>query len=116
MRALLRIGLTSLLAGVLALTSLTMAVARGEIRVAGEVVICSGEGMVVVRRDADGKPQGPAHICPDMALGLIAALDAVPPVLERPQTTARALTPQLARIQSDRAGPVARARGPPLSD
>ncbi|PKP72647.1 MAG: hypothetical protein CVT84_17675, partial [Alphaproteobacteria bacterium HGW-Alphaproteobacteria-6] len=73
----------ALLAIVLALTSVTMAVARGQTRVAGQVVLCSGYGMVLVGIDAAGNPVaeaegGPAggtvHLCPDMVLAMLAAL------------------------------------------
>lgn len=60
------------------LTAQAMAVARGQTSATGEMVICTGAGVVTVAVDADGNPTGPAHICPDCALSLIAAAPAAP--------------------------------------
>jgi hypothetical protein len=57
-----------LLALVLAITSVTMAVARGHAAAAvggTEMVICTGYGLVKVTLDAEGNPTGPVHPCPD---------------------------------------------------
>lgn len=53
------------------LTAQVMGAARGQARVAGEMVICSGQGVVTLRVDADGNPVGPPMICPDCALTLL---------------------------------------------
>lgn len=66
---------TVALALLVALTSQQLAVARGQPHAAGQVEICSGDGVMVVAVDKDGNPVGPAHICPDVALALMAALD-----------------------------------------
>jgi hypothetical protein len=78
------------LALILAVTSLTMAVARGQTRVAGEIVICTGYGMSTVKVDANGEPADPIHICPDMALGFMAALEVVSPTPTRPEGASNA--------------------------
>ncbi len=109
----LRIVAAVVLAAILAATSLTMAVARGQTRVAGEVVICTGYGVTTISVDANGNPVGPVHLCPDMVLGLMAALDTPPPVVTRPEgRVERIETPEPVRLSAQSA-PVARARGPP---
>jgi hypothetical protein len=101
------------LALILTLTSGTLAMARGQAMAAGEIVICSGGAVVTVAVDAEGKPTGPAHICPDCALTLFAA--AAPPAailmlaetasaLVLPATQHPALAPHIL---------AATARGPP---
>lgn len=115
----------ALLAIVLALTSVTMAVARGQTRVAGQIVLCSGYGMVLVAIDAAGNPVadaegGPAggtvHLCPDMVLAMLTALP--PAGLWSPRPAVWRAAPPLrdhARLPAGRApGPV-RARGPPAA-
>lgn len=66
--------LRPLLILVLVLTSTALGAARGQARIAGEVVICSGSAYVVVTIDADGNPVEHTHFCPDMAQGLLAAI------------------------------------------
>lgn len=57
----------------LMLTSIGLGTARGTVQIGGQVVICTGEGLVV--RTVPGVPgQSEAHICPDMALSLIDAV------------------------------------------
>ncbi len=107
--------LTSLmLALMLALTSQSMAVARGASAATGQVVLCTGNGTVAVYVDAEGKPTSPPHICPDAALHVL--LDAAVPDVSAPVDLARfdvvwpaqvghlPLLPRLARL----------SRGPPL--
>ena len=105
--------LVGIIALILALTSLTMAVARGQTYVAGEVVICSGYGMVTLTVDENGQPAGPVHLCPDMVLGLIAAIATDPPALTRPEGAVVVLMAQSVPSLLSRAAPVARARDPP---
>ncbi|MRU16279.1 hypothetical protein FDP25_12625 [Roseovarius sp. A21] len=69
------------LALLLALTSQTMAVARGAPAPVGQAVLCTGTGPVTVLVDADGQPTGQVHICPDCALGLFNALTPTQPDL-----------------------------------
>ena len=68
----MRILSSLLLALVLALTSQSMAVARGAAPAAGKVVLCSGGGFVAVYLDAEGEPTSAPHICPDAALNFTA--------------------------------------------
>ena len=66
------------LALVLTLTAQSMALARGKTMVAGEMVLCTGTGVVTVQVDAEGNPVAPSHICPDCALTLLMSLAAAP--------------------------------------
>ncbi|WP_371037499.1 MULTISPECIES: hypothetical protein [unclassified Rhodosalinus] len=98
-----------LLALCVVLTAQAMALARGQSSAAGEMVICTGAGLVTVAVDAEGNPAGPAHICPDCALSLIAAAPAAP--------QARARAPDLLTVRFARTAvpaPVA-ARHSPVS-
>jgi hypothetical protein len=63
-----------LLALVVALASVTMAQARHQARASGEVVLCTGIGMIAVAVDARGNPVGPMVPCPECTPAL-AALD-----------------------------------------
>ncbi|WP_410218209.1 hypothetical protein [Paracoccus sp. (in: a-proteobacteria)] len=58
---------------VLMLTSIGLGVARGQVRLGTEVVLCTGHGVVVTRLPDGGG--GKAHLCPDMALSLLAAVN-----------------------------------------
>ena len=67
MRGLFRRYVALALVAVLVLTGHSMAVARGMPGVAGYAELCLSEAAVMVPVDADGKPTGPPHICPDFA-------------------------------------------------
>lgn len=103
-----------LLAIALMATSVTMAVARGQMAGATGIVICSGYGIVTITVDAEGNPTGPVHPCPDCLAGGGAALLPDLPALLRPETRATLVVrPDLPRGQpQDR--PATQARGPPL--
>jgi len=60
------------LVAMMALTSQSMAVARGAAGVAGQIELCTGTGPLTVYVDETGKPTGPPHICPDFALHFLA--------------------------------------------
>jgi len=60
-----------LLALMLALTSQSMAVARGASAAAGQIVLCTGSGPMAVFVDAEGQPTGAPHICPDATLHVL---------------------------------------------
>lgn len=60
-----------LLVAVLVLTGHSMAVARGMPTASGQMVLCTGEGPLVVPVDEQGNPTGPAHICPDCSLTVL---------------------------------------------
>lgn len=108
-----RASLTALLVVVVALTSLTMAVARGQTRVAGEIVICTGYGMTTITVDENGQPTGPVHLCPDMVLAMMAAIDTPAPDFTRPETVTRRIETPVVTLAGALWAPTPRARGPP---
>lgn len=66
----------------LALTGIGLGVARGTVAVGGQMVLCTGAGVVVVNHpDAPGGTA--AHVCPDMALSLLSAVASDPPLPQR---------------------------------
>ncbi len=76
MRALLSL----MLAMMLALTSQSMAVARGASAATGQMVICTGVGATLVYMDATGAPTSAPHICPDATVGAVLSEAIRPPV------------------------------------
>lgn len=78
----IRVVSSLLLALMLALTSQSMAVARGASAATGQMVLCTGTGPVAVYVDAQGQPTSAPHICPDSAFNVLFELR--PPVLEAP--------------------------------
>ena len=110
----IRTALLSALIAVLALTSVTLAMARGTTRIGGQVVVlCSGQGFVQIEMDERGNPVGQTHICPDMALAALAHLGQAPVLVHRPN--GRVITDVPVRRVSAPAEHVGerRARGPP---
>lgn len=57
-----------LLSLMLALTGQSMAVARGAAAATGQMVLCTGAGVMAVYIDAEGNPTSAPHICPDASL------------------------------------------------
>lgn len=104
-----------LLALLIAATSLTMAAARGQTRIAGEVVICTGAGVTTVAVDADSQPVGPAHLCPDMVLALMVALDQAALDIRCPLGRVAGLVRLDPPAAQSRARAVPRARDPPAA-
>lgn len=99
----------------LVLTGQSMAVARGSTDVAGQMVLCTGTGPVMVYVDENGAPVAPPQYCPDTALSLLAAV-ALPDFSLTPIHVARQLNP--ARIVVRVMGlnlPPHMARGPPFA-
>lgn len=96
-------------------TSVTMAVARGQVQVGGQIVICTGDGVVSVDVDAGGNPVGPAHICPDCVLSFMAFSESAPVGPVAPVTVARLVQDVVVVLPASRSLAAARARGPPLS-
>ena len=69
----------------LVLTGQSIAVSRGVDMATGQMVLCTGNGPVVVHVDANGQPTAPPHYCPDYALTLLGAVaDAQPAQPEAP--------------------------------
>lgn len=99
---------------VLALASVTLAHARGQARIGDTFVLCTGGGAVTVTLDAEGNPTGPAHICPDMALALMAGVAAMPASVPVPQVTSHAEQEAfVATLAAPVTLPVGEPRGPP---
>ncbi|MFC7703974.1 hypothetical protein ACFQXB_07190 [Plastorhodobacter daqingensis] len=113
--AALRPFLALLLCLVLIGTGGAMAVARGEMAGAQELVICTEHGQATVYLDARGRPTGAGHICPDCTMGTLASAPVVA-ALPLPSDAARAAELRLPapRLPDDLIpGPV-RARDPPV--
>jgi len=97
----------------IALTSASMAVARGQTSVAGQMVICTGYAYVTVDVDSEGQPVGPRHICPDCALSLLNALT-TPFAFEMPEfVSGQAVVVEKEIGMSGAALFALQARGPP---
>ncbi|MFP4569433.1 hypothetical protein [Rhodosalinus sp.] len=82
--------LALLLALTLVVTAQSAALARTQNVPAGAVVICTGGGLVTIEIDAEGKPTGPAHVCPDAVASLAAPSSATPEVARPTDATADA--------------------------
>ena len=98
----------------LVVTSLSMAVARGAPGPAGQLVICTGSGPVMINVDAEGQPTGAAHICPEAALSLIQMGFDCPDVPLAADVGVIAFVPSFASPQAVETFGRARARAPPL--
>ncbi len=61
-----------LLALMLTLTSVSMALARGDMAVHGAMILCIGGVQVSVAIGPDGAPVLDEHICPDCVIGALA--------------------------------------------
>lgn len=97
----------------LLLTSIGLGAARGTVELAGQVVICTGQGIVI--RNIPGAPSTKmAHICPDMSLSFLNNV-ANDLGISVPEYRVSQLSPypSIAIIYSQ-GGPTAAARDPPL--
>lgn len=94
----------------LALTGIGLGAARGTVMVAGQAVICTGAGLVVI--DHPAAPDRP-HVCPDMALSLMAGVPVLPPDLRPVRGRALQDAPQAFRHPGGQDVPAQTARGPP---
>ena len=106
--------ITMILVGLVALTSVEMAVAHGMPVPVGQMVLCTGHGVRIVLVDADGVPTRAAHLCPDTALNLF--VDAGLPVpLVGPHAVMQAVRLSVVLpLAAPRSGPRAQARDPPV--
>lgn len=95
----------------LALTAAAFAVARGQGAVAGWAEICTGGGPVMLALDAEGKPTGGAHICPDAVLFIAAGAPA--PAVLRPAVPVRRALAVAEALPLGRDAPAPCARDPP---
>jgi hypothetical protein len=92
------------------LTSLSLGMARGQMRAGTEIVLCGGTAVIT---DPDD-PQGGARYCPDMATGLLLALDPPPILVALDGPSWRPVDREMAPALTPLAQPVPQARGPPL--
>lgn len=98
---------------VLAVTSVTLAVSRGQAAGLSEMVICSDGAAVTVTVDAQGNPVERPHHCPDCLVQAAADWSA-PPVIAAPATLSRLRFALPARPDvAERTSPNPAARGPP---
>lgn len=97
-------------------TGLLAATARGQTMAGGRVLaLCSAGGPVQATLDAEGKPTGERQLCPDLALGLLAALDLAADDVAAPLSVRVADLPrQDAASPSDSFSAAPQARGPPV--
>ena len=105
----IRVILPFLLVALLAVTSQSMAVARGAAAATGQMVICTGSGTTTVYTDAEGVPTTAPHICPDCIVSL--AFSAPPSGTKAP---ARITSVQLPRFVTLRMRAAATRVGPPV--
>lgn len=96
-------------------TAQILGAARGHARVAGEIVICSGQGVVTLQVDADGNPVGPPMICPDCALTLLVENAPLQWTAAHPMRLVPGRRPTFVPVWAapDKM-PVPQARGPPV--
>lgn len=102
-----------LLSLILVVTSLGAAHARGMPGPDGALVICTGNGPVVVLYDADGSPASEPYICPDGALSLIQSNLDQPTDLQRCDIVRQVAFFDACVCAEDSAKPIAHSRDPP---
>ncbi|MDN3710775.1 hypothetical protein QWZ10_01070 [Paracoccus cavernae] len=99
---------------VLVLTGQTLAAARGQAQIAGEMVLCAGEFTMRVTVDAEGNPVERVTICPDMAPSLMQAV-ALGADFTPPERAAHAFRPRpLTLSHAEPEAIPAQARDPPF--
>lgn len=105
-----------LLALIVALTSVTSAVARVQ-PPGNQIVICSGVGVITITVDDQGNPTGsplgPVHPCPDCVAAFGPALLMSPVLPVRPLSRSVALDVPEVLQGTGGAAPQPMARGPP---
>lgn len=112
----LRKAIALILVAAVTAMSLAAATARGQVSVAGQVVVlCSGGGLVQVTLDADGNPTGESHFCPDLVASVLAVHVPAAPELERPVIRTVKVVVSYGVPSTFHAPPVSRARAPPVS-
>lgn len=77
---------------VLAFASVSMAVARGQTPIGTAVTLCTAEGLVTTRLDAQGNPlPSTPHLCPDCLSVSVAFLLSAPIALPERQVQAQSV-------------------------
>jgi hypothetical protein len=113
MRSLYRSLLGVALILLVALTSVHLGMARGQARMAGSIVLCTGTGPVAVAVDRDGQPIERPHVCPDCVFTAMAGL-AAPLSLTEWQVQPRKMhVAEVARVAVSARQVTPQARGPP---
>jgi len=99
----------------LGITSISMAVARGQSPDIGtDIVICTGVGITTITIGPDGEPVKKIHLCPD-GISLFTAAFAAPEVLVAPNVMVWRLALPADTLVLSRDAPSPAARGPPLA-
>ncbi len=100
---------------VLALASVSMAVARGQAPMGEAFTICSAEGSTVIVLDADGNPQPMApHLCPDCISAATVFILAPGPALPARPVSNQAAEWRVAQpLQTSTEPVISHARDPP---
>ena len=113
MTRVLRTYLALTLSLVLVVTGIGSAAARGMPGPAGQMVICTGHGPVMIYLDEHGEPTRAPHLCPDGALSLLQMAGDMPaPDAIRPFDRQERHSVEHLRAAS-LISPEAQARGPP---
>ena len=99
---------------VLAMTSVTLAVARAQPAGVAEMVICSDGAAVTVLIDAQGNPVEVPHHCPDCLTALATAHATLPAARITPVLWARVAPPSGAKAVAIHPVRAAPPRGPPV--
>ena len=102
-----------LLALMLAVTGQSMAVVRGMPGAAGQIILCTGQGVVSVSVDENGQPVERPHICPDCAMSLFAFAAQEPALPSRPLGRSETLVPLRKSFAAAARKVAPAARGPP---
>ena len=96
----------------LMLTGIGLGAARGTVQSGGQIVLCTGEGIVTIAApDAPGGQR--THICPDMALALLNATAAPAPQIVRAPVIRRFVHVVAIAAAHPVILPLASARDPP---
>ena len=114
MKPILRTYAGIVLALMLAFTSRSMAAACGMLNAAGEIILCTSEGIVSVAVDENGQPVEAPHICPDCAMSLFAFVADTSALPLRPLGSVETLSPVGAAHRASMQEVPATARGPPM--
>lgn len=103
-----------LLVALIALTSVSMSLARGKMRdQSGAIVLCTGTGPISVRVDSQGQPIGPMPICPDCAFSFFDHFVDTTPLFHFVPVQFDVVYATEIPLSQGRVPVVARARGPP---
>lgn len=105
-----------LLSLVLALASVSMAVARGQAPLGATMTLCSQGAAITITLDTNGSPISlPKHLCPDCLSAFTALDQTAAPDLIAPDRLARMYSAVDAPVLPGKTALIARkARGPPL--